>query len=176
MRSSFHCFDDGSIAGAGASACPSLRSSRILICPGTRPSTLSHHVCQTRWTSSEKNRTSKGHFEKYGDRSSRWRLDSFSVRELRGRPGFRLTLPVLDEVFVRVVANEMRSSCEIWRVRWLLCHAHSNCRADILDVKPETMQVISHGRRLSRPVRTAPPLTRPLCWLRRRSGFGVEPT
>ena len=53
---------------------------------------------------------------------------------------------------------------------------YSNCKAAMLDGKPVTMQAISHGLRLLRDVRAAPPLEMPLCWARRRSGLGVEPT
>lgn len=52
---------------------------------------------------------------------------------------------------------------------------HSNCRAAILLGKPVTKHVISHGRRVSLDVRTAPPLASPLCCLSRRGGFGVLP-
>lgn len=53
--------------------------------------------------------------------------------------------------------------------------AYSNFKAAVELAKPETKATISHGRREFRDVRTAPPLTTPLCWLRRRGGLGVEP-
>lgn len=53
---------------------------------------------------------------------------------------------------------------------------YSNCSAAILLGKPVTKHVISHGRRESRDVLTAPPLDSPLCCLRRRTGLGVLPT
>ena len=53
--------------------------------------------------------------------------------------------------------------------------AHSNCNAAILDGKPVTMQIISHGRSFLRLVLQAPPFTSPLCWPSRRRGSGVEP-
>ena len=59
---------------------------------------------------------------------------------------------------------------------WQRAVAYSNCRAAICDGKPEMMQAISQGRKLSLDVLTAPPLERPLCWASRRTGFGVEPT
>ena len=52
---------------------------------------------------------------------------------------------------------------------------HSNFSAAVMLGNPETRATISHGRRLWREVRAAPPRTRPLCWLSRRGGFGVEP-
>jgi len=42
---------------------------------------------------------------------------------------------------------------------------YSNCRAAMLDGKPWTMQVISHGRSVCRAVLVAPPFVWPLCWL-----------
>lgn len=53
---------------------------------------------------------------------------------------------------------------------------YSNCKAAMLEGKPVTKQTISHGLRLVFDVLTAPPCTRPLCCLRRRTGFGVLPT
>lgn len=52
---------------------------------------------------------------------------------------------------------------------------HSNFRAAIMLGKPETRAIISHGRRLALDVRTAPPLTWPLCCFNRLGGFGVDP-
>lgn len=53
---------------------------------------------------------------------------------------------------------------------------YSNCNAAILLGNPVTKHVISHGRKESRDVLTAPPLDSPLCCLRRRTGLGVLPT
>lgn len=53
--------------------------------------------------------------------------------------------------------------------------AYSNFRAPTMLGKPDTTPTISHGRRLSRDVRAAPPLALPLCWFRRRGGWGVDP-
>ena len=69
----------------------------------------------------------------------------------------------------------MRSSRVIRLVMCLFCQAHSNCRAEILEGKPATMQVISHGRRLFLEVLTAPPVEIPLCCASLRRGLGVEP-
>lgn len=52
---------------------------------------------------------------------------------------------------------------------------HSNFSAAVALGKPDTSATISQGRRLPREVRAAPPGMRPLCWLSRRGGFGVEP-
>ena len=46
----------------------------------------------------------------------------------------------------------------------------------MFDGNPVTIQAISQGRSFSRAVRAVPPLASPLCWTRRRRGFGVEPT
>ena len=53
--------------------------------------------------------------------------------------------------------------------------SYSNCRAAMFDGNPLTMQVISHGCRWWRAVLAAPPRETPLCWARRRGGFGVDP-
>ena len=45
----------------------------------------------------------------------------------------------------------------------LLCWTYSNCKAAILEGKPVTMHVISHGRSDRVAVRLAPPLDMPLC-------------
>lgn len=50
---------------------------------------------------------------------------------------------------------------------------HSNCKTAFRVIKPSMMTTISHGLKLSRAVRFAPPT--PLCWASRRAGSGVEP-
>lgn len=52
---------------------------------------------------------------------------------------------------------------------------YSNFSAATMLGNPETRPIISQGRKVSRDVRTAPPLDSPLCCFRRRGGFGVEP-
>jgi hypothetical protein len=52
---------------------------------------------------------------------------------------------------------------------------YSNLRAAVALGNPETKPIISQGLRFCREVRAAPPGMRPLCWLSRRGGFGVEP-
>lgn len=56
------------------------------------------------------------------------------------------------------------------------CSTHSNCSAAVRLMNPSTITTISHGRRLCRAVRCAPPLVVPLCCASRRAGFGVDPT
>ena len=52
----------------------------------------------------------------------------------------------------------------------------SNCKAATFEGNPDTIQAISHGRRESLEVLTAPPFDSPLCCFNRRAGLGVEPT
>lgn len=52
---------------------------------------------------------------------------------------------------------------------------HSNLSAASIPGNPETTATISHGLRLARDVRAAPPFTSPLCCFSRRGGFGVDP-
>lgn len=52
---------------------------------------------------------------------------------------------------------------------------HSNFRAAIMLGNPDTKPTISHGRRLLREVRLAPPGVSPLCCFKRRGGLGVDP-
>lgn len=53
---------------------------------------------------------------------------------------------------------------------------YSNFKAATELGNPVTSTIISQGRRLSRDVRTAPPLASPLCCLSLLGGFGVDPT
>lgn len=52
---------------------------------------------------------------------------------------------------------------------------YSNFSAAVMLGNPETKPTISHGWSFARDVRAAPPFARPLCWLKRRGGFGVDP-
>ena len=94
-------------------------------------------------------------------RASKWKVSNGATQQQRGQATRTST---------RVVCPTHRMGSDFSG----FCHAHSNCRAIILEGKPWMTRHISQGRFFE--VFQAPPFSSPLCWRMRCSQPKCERT